>query len=77
MSLLKLAGPSHEQMIKEAVLGALAGIGKAVLKSPMRSLGFGFDAMQVAGAVKNSRRAGLVGANMMQDAAAMVPPGSM
>lgn len=77
MSLLKLAGPSHEQMIKEAFLGALATLGKAVIRNPLKSVGIGFDAMQVSDGVKNFQRTGLVGRNAMQNVAAMVPPGSM
>lgn len=77
MKLLKATGPSHEEMIKEAVLGLLANVGKFVLKNPFRTGFAAMDAFQTAGAAKSFNQAAMAGRNMMQDVAATVPPGSM
>jgi len=77
MSLIKMAGENHEHLIKEAVLGLLAGVGKVLVHNPLHTVGLAFDASHAAGGAKKFNQTSRGMRDLVQDAAARVPPVSM
>lgn len=72
--LLKLTGPNHESMIKEALVGkALLGVGKlmgragkVVVKNPMKTLGVTFTGSDILSRTNRMSSAASEGANLAQ-----------
>jgi hypothetical protein len=80
--LLKYAGANHEELIKEAFVGALARligpllgrVGKVIVKNPLKSLGAGFVANDVAASAKRISDTASGGTNLMRSQARFIPP---
>lgn len=77
MSLMKLAGARHEELIKEAILGLMANVGKAIVKNPLTTVSLALDASSTADGVKKFNQGSRMTRDLVQNAAAMVPPVSM
>jgi len=71
-TLLKLTGPNHEAMIKEAIIGQAAvgvgslmgRVGKAVVKNPLKSLGYAFTGSDLVSRANRMGSAASEGANL-------------
>lgn len=69
--LLRLTGPNHEAMIKEALLGkAMMGVGslmgragKVVVKNPLKSLGYAFTGSDMLSRANRISNASTLGAD--------------
>ena len=63
-TLLKLSGPNHEAMVKEAFIGAIARLGFKMAKRPLQMIGGYFNAKNVVSGVENMNRQAGVGRSL-------------